>query len=867
MKDKLAEFYRCALQVNTYDYIKYRGQEHAFSEKEYNNAILKNCIEKNIKVVGLADHGDISKQQNLKKLLEKNDITVFQGFEVASSEKIHIVCLFKENESQDNIIKCLGKIDVQESLSKKTALDIVDIVQETFGGFCYLAHITEDNGILKKGQMNHIWTSQSIKAAQIESSIENVPSNYKNIINNTEPQYKRDKEMAFINAKDVCKPDDLLIPESMCLIKMSNPSLNSLKIAFLDAKSRVKLTSDLNENYYTFIENIKVFGGYLDNLDINISSHLNTVIGGRGTGKSTLLELIRYALDIKITNKKTKDDIDNLLKSNLGIGSRIEITISTNKYQGKKYKIIRRYLEEPTIIDLESGTISNLNITDLIPKVEIYGQNEILELTKDEDEKYKILERFIPNNYEYYQEKENIISKINENTKELVDLYTKKDNNDSDINQLPTLKEQLDFYKTLEIEKIAGKIGKNTKEKTRIDNIINSINQDNININDLESNIDEQFLNEINNKTELEEIDKLVKKYNSYIDSTIKEIQAKKEKLLEDINYINKSLEEKYINDNNEVNDLIKSNPKLHGKDPKDILVEYTNTIKRIEEIQPKDDINKKIKEDIQNKEKIRKELLEKLAQNRDNYDDKIRKLVKKVNSKKLKDKVRINILHRKNRSDLKNYLASKDGIGEKSLEWIDNIDDFSINTFIKNIILGKEALLKEYKKFGLTDGKAEKFEKFSKEDIFNMEIIELKDIIDIQLYIQSSGEYKSLNKLSKGQQCTAILYILLLENEDPLIVDQPEDNLDNSFISDDFIDVLRENKMKRQFIFATHNANIPVFGDAECIAVMEEYNGTGIVKDENIGSIDDNCVCNNVINILEGGKDAFKMRKEKYGI
>src|SRR5699024_1635647 len=153
--------------------------------------------------------------------------------------------------------------------------------------------------------------------------------------------------------------------------------------------------------------------------------------------------------------------------------------------------------------------------------------------------------------------------------------------------------------------------------------------------------------------------------------------------------------------------------------------------------------------------------------------------------SKKLKDKVRINILHRKNRSDLKNYLASKDGIGEKSLEWIDNIDDFSINTFIKNIILGKEALLKEYKKFGLTDGKAEKFEKFSKEDIFNMEIIELKDIIDIQLYIQSSGEYKSLNKLSKGQQCTAILYILLLENEDPLIVDQPEDNLDNSFISD----------------------------------------------------------------------------------
>ena len=206
-------------------------------------------------------------------------------------------------------------------------------------------------------------------------------------------------------------------------------------------------------------------------------------------------------------------------------------------------------------------------------------------------------------------------------------------------------------------------------------------------------------------------------------------------------------------------------------------------------------------------------------------------------------------IYNEKNRNELIKYLAKKDGLAEKGLEWINEVNDFSIESFIKNVQDGKEKLIDQYKEYGLTEGKAEIISKMSKKEIFEMQCIELKDIIDIQLFIESKNEYKSLNKLSKGQQCTAILYILLLENVDPLIIDQPEDNLDNSFISSDFIDVLRENKMKRQFIFATHNANIPVFGDSECIVVMEEEKGHGINKEENIGSIDDKNVCDCVIN------------------
>ncbi len=77
----------------------------------------------------------------------------------------------------------------------------------------------------------------------------------------------------------------------------------------------------------------------------------------------------------------------------------------------------------------------------------------------------------------------------------------------------------------------------------------------------------------------------------------------------------------------------------------------------------------------------------------------------------------------------------------------------------------------------------------------------------------------------------------------------------------------VRENKIKRQYIFATHNANIPVFGDAELIVAMEEKEGQGQITENGIGSIDAKDVKEKVVQILEGGRDAFQMRKRKYNI
>ena len=105
--------------------------------------------------------------------------------------------------------------------------------------------------------------------------------------------------------------------------------------------------------------------GYLDNLSLDLSSNLNTIIGGRGTGKSTLIELIRYALDIAPTSQNTNTSFENICKSNLGIGGKVELIVTSHAQYGKQFKIIKRYNEDPIIKDIDNN-VSNYTVKDIL---------------------------------------------------------------------------------------------------------------------------------------------------------------------------------------------------------------------------------------------------------------------------------------------------------------------------------------------------------------------------------------------------------------------------------------------------------------------------------------------------------------------
>jgi ABC-type bacteriocin/lantibiotic exporters, contain an N-terminal double-glycine peptidase domain len=123
----------------------------------------------------------------------------------------------------------------------------------------------------------------------------------------------------------------------------------------------------------------------------------------------------------------------------------------------------------------------------------------------------------------------------------------------------------------------------------------------------------------------------------------------------------------------------------------------------------------------------------------------------------------------------------------------------------------------------------------------------------------------KDFSKLSLGQQQSVLLALMLSSNSSaPLIIDQPEDNLDAEFIYHSLVPVLRLAKERRQVIIVTHNANIAVLGDAEQIIVLKSTSDKGMVVSR--GSIDESSTSNAACNILEGAKEAFERRARIYG-
>src|SRR3984885_2206168 len=120
--------------------------------------------------------------------------------------------------------------------------------------------------------------------------------------------------------------------------------------------------------------------------------------------------------------------------------------------------------------------------------------------------------------------------------------------------------------------------------------------------------------------------------------------------------------------------------------------------------------------------------------------------------------------------------------------------------------------------------------------------------------------------KLSLGQQQSVLLALILSSDTNrPLIIDQPEDNLDGEFIYSTLVPVLRRAKERRQVIIVTHNANVAVIGDAEQIIVMKALNDKGEIVSR--GSIDHVETRDFACSILEGAREAFTRRAKMYGV
>ena len=143
---------------------------------------------------------------------------------------------------------------------------------------------------------------------------------------------------------------------------------------------------------------------------------------------------------------------------------------------------------------------------------------------------------------------------------------------------------------------------------------------------------------------------------------------------------------------------------------------------------------------------------------------------------------------------------------------------------------------------------------------VHNLETVEFDDQLEITMNVD--GEVRPIEQLSRGQMATALLPLILRHTDFPLVFDQPEDDLDNRFIFDNLVARIRELKLTRQLVFVTHNANIPVLGDADRVIVMSMATARQAAPPA-AGTIDE--MRKQILDILEGGATAFQERRKRY--
>lgn len=375
-----ARFYRCALQVNPHHYREtYRGESTQENAETYAREIVERAAALGVSVLAVTDHNHVGGVAPIRKAAEGRDIHVFPGFELSSSEGVHVLCIYPIDTDEDRLGRYLGEFGIRDTdpssqLSNKTFTEILRTVREQ-GGVTIAAHITNDGGLLKvlSGQPRILaWKDENLLAVQIPGSVLDLPQQFRDIVENKNPQYRRSRVLgnglaiAVVNARDVTKADDLEHLSATCWIKMSEVSIEGLRQAFLDPGSRIRLNSDSTPEEHTEFVAMAWEGGFLDGAAIHFNENLNVLIGGRGTGKSTVIESLRYVLGLEPLGEDARKAHEGIVRNVLRSGTKISLLVRSYRPNKQEYRI-ERTIPNPPVVRDQNGNIRDLAPSDIAP--------------------------------------------------------------------------------------------------------------------------------------------------------------------------------------------------------------------------------------------------------------------------------------------------------------------------------------------------------------------------------------------------------------------------------------------------------------------------------------------------------------------
>ena len=463
-----ARFYRCALQVNPHHYAStFRGAPSTGEASAHAKAIVDKALELGISVLAITDHNDVGGVPAFRAAAEGRGVHIFPGFELSSSEGVHVLCIYPQDIDDHRLGRFLGEFGITNTApssdpANKTFVEILDKVRKQ-GGVTIAAHVTNGRGLFDvlSGQPRvKAWQHEDLRAIQIPGSVADLPQDVRQIVENKNSDYRRSDSadeslaIAVINARDVAKAEDLSDVSASCWVKMSDVSVEGLRQAFLDPGSRIRLnpkSGQIEPEEHAEIVAMTWEGGFLDGAMVHFNSNLNVLVGGRGTGKSTIIESVRAVLAIEAVGDEARKAHEGIVRHVLKNGTKISVLVRVNRPAVREYRI-ERTIPNPPIVREDQGNVSNLTPQDILPRVEVFGQHEISELTKSREKLTRLLDRFVDQDEPLSRRKGDVKRELEKNRRDLIEARGELQQVEERLAALPGLEETLQRFRDAGLE-------------------------------------------------------------------------------------------------------------------------------------------------------------------------------------------------------------------------------------------------------------------------------------------------------------------------------------------------------------------------------------------------------------------------------
>ncbi|KKZ13712.1 MAG: hypothetical protein TH68_06320 [Candidatus Synechococcus spongiarum 142] len=681
-------------------------------------------------------------------------------------------------------------------------------------------------------------------------------------------------------------------------VKMTSPTLEGLRLALLDGDDSLKPSQAMEAQEHTFntppelaIESITVdqgkFIGRPEAITIPVNPYLNTIIGGRGTGKSTIIDFCRMALrreDELESNQKREEPLKHSFDRRMQVPkNRKEAGLLT---QQTKTKVIYRKNGQRFILswsqDGSARSLVRVNEQDHSPEegdirerfpVRIYSQKQLFTLAQNPNALLSVIDDGIQtrggeikdkigkfrDEYLSLQARARAALKQSEaistdegklrdirykidvlqagNQTQVIKRHQQLDSKNSSWKQ--ALKEAMDAIASIKsqvseltvADLMIDATAEDDQAQASLQKVHGAIKET---INGLRQDLKHRIDVAQNDIARIQESDD-AKYWQNEVVSIQRKLEKTREKLTQqgianpneysDLLRSSKSLEEKIQNCRNQ-----KADAEKLERDAVEVLSSYRKAHVEMNELR-----QSFLSEVLSKNENLIKIKVNQLS----NYDDLTEKIGEILGT----------TVFERGREEMAKKIKQANG---KPWDW-ENLDTLITDMHMRKLPDLPASWTIQDRRF------LDCLQKLPPERVDRLALYCPEDEVEVEFREKKGGSWKPLPQGSPGQQAAALLTFILGHGKEPIIIDQPEDDLDNALIYELLVRRLREVKQHRQVIVVTHNPNIVVNGNAELVLSLKVDQGPTRIGC--YGGLQDQSVRDEICRVMEGGREALERR------